>query len=65
MKYWISGVCISELGLVLARILAPRFGEPAQQAGAYAAGALLAFLGLAIILLGLSRKYKSKANPVE
>jgi hypothetical protein len=56
LKYWITGVIVAALGLVLAKVVSPACADrPAAELTIFLAGAVVALAGLGIILLGLRK----------
>ena len=53
--WWLGGVALAAAGVIVARVVAPALGATARPV-VEVAGELLAFGGLAVIALGLSRR---------
>ena len=61
MKYWVSGIALAALGLLLARVL-PRFlVQPTYKLAAYLIGVALALAGLSILTIGIGIRAKRRA----
>jgi hypothetical protein len=56
-KFWIIGILLSSIGVILARLIAPRFGDqPLFQLILFFLGVVTAMGGLAVILIGLRKR---------
>jgi hypothetical protein len=56
-KFWIAGLMVIVMGLVLARAISGIYAaNPILQLALYLAGVIIAMAGLAIILFGIRRK---------
>jgi hypothetical protein len=57
LKFWITGILVAAIGLVMARVIAPFFAsQPKFQLGVFLIGVVVAMAGLGIILLGIRKK---------
>ena len=54
-RYWITGIAVAMIGILLARVIAPHF-EGRPHVVLTAIGRLLGFSGLIIISIGVSRR---------
>jgi uncharacterized membrane protein YcfT len=56
LKFWIIGVVVAALGLVIARIVSPVFSDQsAVQLVIFLAGVVIALAGLGIIIMGIRK----------
>ena len=61
-RYWIAGIALASLGVLLAR-LSPHFlTQPAYKLAAYAGGVTLALAGLGVLIMGIGRKAKRESG---
>lgn len=56
-RYWLAGLALAALGVVLARLVAPAF-ETRTRAGLALVGELAALAGLFVIVLGIRRRVR-------
>ncbi len=57
LKYWIAGLAVIALGLILAKVISPHCSAQAVlQLVIFLAGVVIAMAGLAIILMGLKKQ---------
>jgi hypothetical protein len=55
-KFWLTGLIIAAIGLILARLVSPLYSDqPVLQIVIFLAGVVAAMAGLGIILLGLRK----------
>lgn len=55
-KFWIAGIIVAALGLVLARVISPMYsGQTVIQLAFFLLGVVIAMAGLGIILMGLRK----------
>jgi hypothetical protein len=55
-KFWIAGIIVAALGLVLARVISPMYsGQTVIQLTFFLLGVVIAMAGLGIILMGLRK----------
>jgi len=59
-KYWLSGVTLAVIGVVLARVIARQFDQPNLQLILYALGAIIALAGIGVIMYGIRKGLKEK-----
>lgn len=57
VKYYLTGISLSIIGILLARLLPKYLPEPQQRIISYLGGTALAFAGLAIIAFGIKKKH--------
>ncbi len=57
-KFWLAGLVLAGIGVVLARVVAERYVEPIPKLALFGAGTLLAFAGLALIMVGIKKGLK-------
>jgi hypothetical protein len=62
IKYWLTGIIISGLGLILARLVPSLLTQPVYKVIAYLIGTALAFTGLVVIVFGMRRKSQSQKH---
>ncbi len=56
LKFWIAGILVAALGLVLARVVSGMFSaQTGVQLAVYYSGAMIALVGLVIILAGIRK----------
>jgi len=56
VKFWIVGIIVAAMGLVLARIVSPTYSDqPVFQLVLFLTGVVVAMAGLGIILTGIRR----------
>jgi hypothetical protein len=56
LKFWIAGVVVAALGLVLARVVSPLYStNPVVQLTLFLVGVVVAMAGLGIILVGIRK----------
>jgi hypothetical protein len=56
VKFWVIGIIIATIGLVLARIISPLYAElSVVQLAIFLTGVVVAMAGLGIILLGIRK----------
>jgi hypothetical protein len=63
-RYWIAGIAIAVIGVLLSRVLAPRFDARLGDI-LKASGRLLGMGGLVVIAIGLNRRAKANAGKEE
>jgi len=63
-RYWITGIVIAVIGVLLSRVIAPRFDTRVGEL-LKASGRLIGMGGLVVIAIGLSRRAKSAAEQEE
>ena len=57
IKFWVAGIFLAIIGLVLARIISPTYTENSiAQLATFLSGVVLAMAGLGIIMLGIRKK---------
>jgi hypothetical protein len=57
LKFWIIGVVIAAIGLVLARIISPMYADQGTlQLIIFLTGVVVAMAGLGIIMLGIRKQ---------
>ncbi len=57
IKFWVTGVGLAVIGVVLARFVSGRFtDEVIIQVALYFSGVFMALLGLGVILFGMRKK---------
>jgi hypothetical protein len=55
-KFWIAGLVVVIVGIILAKVVSPQLtSEPFWQFGVFTAGVLVAVVGLFIIMFGLRK----------
>ncbi|MFC1910165.1 hypothetical protein ACFLXC_02580 [Chloroflexota bacterium] len=54
-KYWIIGLLIAVIGVVLVRVVSGMYEDIVIKMSIYAVGVIIAFAGLAIILRGMKK----------
>ncbi len=62
LRYWLAGVLVALVGVVCVRLVAPAC-TGSLRVGVQLGGQLLAFLGLFIICLGVSRRIQQASAP--
>lgn len=56
-KFWIAGLVVAAAGVILAKVVSPRYvDQPGWQLGLFAGGVLVAMAGLGLIMAGARRK---------
>jgi hypothetical protein len=56
LKFWIAGIVVIVIGLVLAKLLSPTYtGQPVAQLSVFLVGVVVAMAGLGLILVGLRK----------
>ncbi len=56
IKYWIAGIAVAIVGLVLARVISPMYPNQAiVQLSIFLVGVIIAMAGLGIILVGMRK----------
>ena len=54
-KYWLIGIILAVIGVVLARVVSQRFDQPVLQLVLYAVGIVLALGGAGVIMYGIRK----------
>ena len=56
-KFWIAGLVVAATGVVMAKVISPRFiDQPSWQMGLFAGGVLVAMAGLGLIMAGTRKQ---------
>jgi hypothetical protein len=56
-KFWIAGLVLAAAGIILAKVISPQYvNQPGWQTGLFAAGVLVAIVGLGVIMAGTRKK---------
>ncbi len=55
-KYWIAGLVVAGIGVVMARVVSQQFDQPGVKLAIYGAGIVVAFAGVAIIMCAMKKK---------
>jgi hypothetical protein len=54
-RYWLIGIILAAIGVVLARVVSQRFDQPTVQLALYAIGIVLALGGVGVIMYGIRK----------
>jgi protein-S-isoprenylcysteine O-methyltransferase Ste14 len=54
-KFWLIGLALAGIGVVLARVVSLQFDQPGLKVTLYIAGVLLAFAGLGVIMYAMRK----------
>ncbi len=57
-RFWLVGGVVAGIGVVLARVVAERYGEPLVKLAIFGVGTLLAFAGLGVIMYAIKKTPK-------
>ena len=55
-KFWIIGIALAIIGLVVGRVVSRLFGSAELQAAIYIVGVILALGGLGVIMYGIRKR---------
>jgi hypothetical protein len=56
-KLWIAGLVVAAVGVILAKVISPRYADqPIWQLGLFMTGVLVALAGLGLIMAGARKK---------
>ena len=56
-KFWIAGLVVAAAGVVLAKLISPRYADhPGWQLGLFMGGVVVAMGGLGLIMAGARKK---------
>jgi hypothetical protein len=61
-KCWVLGLILAGTGVILARILAPRFDQPLVKLALFAGGAIIALAGVGVILYGIKKGAENRSG---
>ncbi len=57
-KLWLAGLVVAAIGVVLVRVVAPRYEPPELKVAVFGLGVIIAIAGLGIIMYGLRKSAK-------
>ncbi len=58
-KFWIAGIVVAALGVLLAKLVSPRYvDQPGWQLGLFLGGVVVAIGGLGLIMAGTKKNKK-------
>ncbi len=57
-RFWLVGLVVAGIGVLLARVVAERYGEPLVKLAIFGAGTILAFAGLGVIMYAIKKTPK-------
>ena len=56
-KFWIAGLVVAAVGVVMAKVVSPRFtAQPGWQIGLFTGGVLVAMAGLGLIMAATKKQ---------
>jgi hypothetical protein len=57
VKFWIAGLVVAAAGIIVAKLISPLYiSQPDLQAGLFAAGVLIALVGLGLVMAAVRIK---------
>jgi FtsH-binding integral membrane protein len=57
-KFWLAGLTLAIIGVVLARVVSSYFEHPVIKVALYGVGIILAFSGIGLIMFGIRKNLK-------
>lgn len=65
VKFWIAGIAVAGIGVLLARVIPSLLTQPALKLASYLIGVALALTGLAILIVGMNRASGGSSKTAE